>query len=98
RFSRDWSSDVCSSDLTDLSRQVDKEMPVSHKVNSGSNQRNRTQGRVGMHLLREQQRGIQIAVVQLIQEGAIKRTDSAIKMNVTRSEERRVGKEGEGRW
>src|SRR5690606_40491306 len=86
RFSRDWSSDVCSSDLIvlDQSRFGDLAVKVGQLIGA---------------LAREHATG-GIAEAALVQhDGAeLQQSDIAACVQDARSEERRVGKEGRSRW
>src|SRR5690606_40038910 len=91
RFSRDWSSDVCSSDL-------DKAMVAYDKL---SDEIRRTGGCDPMKLMRLSSRaeGARVALIAAarahVAAGDAGRELEAVK---ARSEERRGGKEGRGRW
>src|SRR5690606_39719027 len=91
RFSRDWSSDVCSSDLTayqtlDVVRAMeqDAQLPLTNLRVDG--------GMVANKLLMQFQ--ADMLDVQVI---APKVTETTA-LGAARSEERRVGKEGRSRW
>src|SRR5690606_40104101 len=82
RFSRDWSSDVCSSDLVEVTNAL-----VAYKQNPHLDQRNRGKdaAHILVHMLKDR-----VAVVQHLIQVPV-----AISI---RSEERRVGKECRCEW
>src|SRR2546421_8043748 len=83
RSDRDWSSDVCSSDLTERKRQERKAtVPRIKKPQARSASRKRPGP-------------IVIARQEAVQ---CPRRDSVIGLSERRSEERRVGKECRSRW
>src|SRR5690606_40309311 len=85
RFSRDWSSDVCSSDLASVEPEMAFEV-------EGVNDR------VQLAALERQFQACQAK--QLMQQGVhlIDPSRFDLRGNLTRSEERRVGKECRSRW
>src|SRR5690606_39486354 len=84
RFSRDWSSDVCSSDLEGTSRQPDYELLLCPgSVIAEVKQIDPNETDLSPEVLRQcQEQGYGLAPVD----------------RVRRSEERRVGKERRTRW
>src|SRR5690606_39415560 len=81
RFSRDWSSDVCSSDLTDEKNKqywIDKIMAAYRNA----------KGEDRLHAI-ETLAKLQVGVVQDLPAGL----ESSFRLYSLRSEERRVGKE-----
>src|SRR2546429_9048873 len=94
RCSRDWSSDVCSSDLQGIRQMVTKLALGGSKgkmLSSVANYLYRNRSR--MHYDQYLARGLPIASGSV--EGACK---NLIKDRMERSEERRVGKECRSRW
>src|SRR2546429_192471 len=82
RCSRDWSSDVCSSDLERIGNQIVLHFVAAVVVYQRAPIRMRALARVGVF--------VQMAAVELSEAMGVAR-----KM---RSEERRVGKECRSRW
>src|SRR5690606_40817834 len=81
RFSRDWSSDVCSSDLRFILDSVLHERVVEDLVRESN---------AVFHLA-------SAVGVKLIMQEPVKTLETIVG-GTERSEERRVGKEGGGRW
>src|SRR5690606_40156706 len=97
RFSRDWSSDVCSSDLDNLveNTRYGVHYMYSHRNRLRSNRALRNGG--GFALM--QSRGIVALDNEAhdnVETGILFR--DAQRCTISRSEERRVGKEGRSRW
>src|SRR5256884_7140691 len=82
RCSRDWSSDVCSSDLVDL-----KQMKVVKKLKTEAKPDGSAYAAPFHKLYVSDERGKTEAVVDVVKDEIVKR-----------SEERRVGKECRSRW
>src|SRR5690606_40850188 len=87
RFSRDWSSDVCSSDLQIIPR------PQTQRP---------TRGHRSALLLDRHAAGGHLLAAALAKEVALalvgRSRQGQVAVGVERSEERRVGKEGRERW
>src|SRR5690606_40779196 len=87
RFSRDWSSDVCSSDLhgdhqlRQVVQQRDQLVPVQTSLDSLAQ---------GLRLF-----PLRLALLQIVEQTEQHRLHT---FGDGRSEERRVGKEGRRRW
>src|SRR5207253_8426196 len=90
RWPRDWSSDVCSSDLqvAQLLRLEDASHPFDHGHGAADGEH---------HQGDEERPEVQLLAVAERVVG-IRRPGAAALPQVERSEERRVGKEGGGRW
>src|SRR5207302_3752629 len=82
RFSRDWSSDVCSSDLAQACRPTGKAYGLDMTGDM-------------LALARENQKKAGVTNVEFL-KGEIEAIP--LPANSVRSEERRVGKEGKSRW
>src|SRR5690606_39476201 len=82
RFSRDWSSDVCSSDLltAQLARQLRHPFDQTPQL-------------TGQRILRQQLGEVLLHLAEPVGGGA-----QTAEMGEVRSEERRVGKECRCRW
>src|SRR5690606_39762484 len=94
RFSRDWSSDVCSSDLLVAIAQV--KMPTRPKLELARNYWDEM-GRgseAGMHGPMLDRLATALDLHPRIEETAW----PSLALGNTRSEERRVGKESRARW
>src|SRR5690606_40377018 len=96
RFSRDWSSDVCSSDLVTGTVQFRAAFPNPNKLLSNGNS--------GIVLVPKEYNNVLVVpeVASFEQQGKVNVfkvvNDTVISTMVDRSEERRVGKEGRCRW
>src|SRR5206468_6477496 len=88
RSDRDWSSDVCSSDLRDLRVRLVRELRIDRHDASA-----RTNDRVDA-------RPIAIGELRLVRARGQAVAQEALEHELaeTRSEERRVGKECRSRW
>src|SRR5690606_40944256 len=93
RFSRDWSSDVCSSDLTDIELLGQKLGASLAAFEQRSGQRLKLWFEPGKFLVSES--GYLVAAVNVIKETP---STTFAGLNTGRSEERRVGKEGGCGW
>src|SRR5690606_39404444 len=93
-FSRDWSSDVCSSDLTLVIPQfVLKELQF---VADSSDALKRNRGRRGLDILQKVQKMTNLdVVISDVDFPDVKEVDLKL---IERSEERRVGKACRARW
>src|SRR5690606_39349514 len=91
RFSRDWSSDVCSSDLggdrIEAYRASARSIAAYNKASEEDLERGMKQGE--LH--------VQFQPIMDIQSGQIAGAEALMRWNHPRSEERRVGKEGRTR-
>src|SRR5690606_41162497 len=91
RFSRDWSSDVCSSDLSISAfryQPASMRLPIGHELYGLL----RMLGRFA--IARQAGKGLHSDQIQ----GMEPMLTDALVQQMLRSEERRVGKEGGGRW
>src|SRR3712207_7162188 len=84
RYWRDWSSDVCSSDLLPLDRAPDKWLPGFPSTDAFKSYR-------ALNLSLEEKNEMESV-------DALDEKDQAVWDSVKRSEERRVGKECRSRW
>src|SRR5690606_41119894 len=98
RFSRDWSSDVCSSDLeltivpADGESEVSPDTPITVTAANGTIE----EVKVTQSPAPEEGAGDEAAAeAEEAEEGGPAEVDT---VTGTRSEERRVGKEGRARW
>src|SRR5690606_40974744 len=92
RFSRDWSSDVCSSDLGEVQGGAPKQSATFHATRSA---RGRTDGFVRtLHFLVELFDGARWARMLVELRGRSGPSPAWPQSHWNRSEERRVGKEG----
>src|SRR3989449_11374224 len=91
RCSRDWSSDVCSSDLGKAFARGMIPWELNEDPATGS-----AGGSLGAYLVRHGRLGTgkPLEILQGVEMGR----PSRIHVQVTRSEERRVGKECRSRW
>src|SRR5207253_4002537 len=88
RWPRDWSSDVCSSDLYDFWSKASHLRDVRRRAESLLERigLGRKAGRLAAHLSHGEKRHLEIGIALA--------TDPALLLLDERSEERRVGKEG----
>src|SRR5690606_39793177 len=95
RFSRDWSSDVCSSDLTVHATRSAAGYEIAGRDEGGGPGRGGGAARMACCASGQAQR-----VGEQVGEGGLGRPDheAVLPQRRDRSEERRVGKEGRARW
>src|SRR5206468_5963564 len=94
RSDRDWSSDVCSSDLA--SRRGCRAFGESRARHHGPEARACCQAR--FRLRRAGMTDLTTLTIAAARAGLKKKEFSAAELAEARSEERRVGKEGSTRW
>src|SRR5690606_39789528 len=94
RFSRDWSSDVCSSDLERVERYV-----LRFEVVVGVEEFRQLRRGIRLRQLRliEDRQNVDFLVEESVEEPATDADDLDDSLHSWRSEERRVGKEGRAR-
>src|SRR5690606_40859516 len=92
RFSRDWSSDVCSSDLTWLKPELVCEVSFTEITGDGVFRHPSFKGMRTDKDAREVLREKPVHTEDIV--GSAETPDTGKKKAVSRSEERRVGKEG----
>src|SRR3712207_8642171 len=83
RYWRDWSSDVCSSDLAGTIRRWEAEILAWHTTGGASN---------------GPTEAVNLAVKRIKRVGRGFRNFENYRLRLLRSEERRVGKECRSRW
>src|SRR5690606_39994656 len=93
RFSRDWSSDVCSSDLRDQAVAAIRQRPQNE---SRRQDRDSHQGKRAQH--RTKERALMRILVVEDDPALAAQLSRALTDAGYRSEERRVGKERGSRW
>src|SRR5439155_5046096 len=97
RWPRDWSSDVCSSDLgqaSDMEIQANEILRLRARINDMLAEYT---GQERERIVRDTDRDLYMTAEQAVQYGLADEVLGA-EQRVPRSEERRVGKEGRARW
>src|SRR5207302_6301494 len=89
RFSRDWSSDVCSSDLV--------EVVLKPSAAGRGEEICRRLRATGLEIASESEGKVK-GTIPADRVGEIERMNGVARVDVLRSEERRVGKECRSRW
>src|SRR5207302_7388798 len=95
RFSRDWSSDVCSSDLGRPSTPDQKE--IQRRGETPRRSASKSTGLTRLTQFPESQYRVACPFAALYSGGVV-RYHRSPRSQGFRSEERRVGKEGRARW
>src|SRR5690606_39417807 len=97
-FSRDWSSDVCSSDLPETVRSY-LQFNIGDAYDAGKADRS-LRALFGTGLFADVEIGLQgnVVVVTIVENPVVNQVAFEGNSEVDRSEERRVGKEGRCRW